>query len=340
MRRAWQAAIILAAAAGCQSPGLPPPAELAERSAAIDAQVRASEPLLAGEGQDDQLRRLDAVLQAIASRYGEVSVESVQAATETGLLLIRHDRYDLAEPYMELALRLSREVFGTDHRETGYALHDLAIVRDRNRREPFDQAIRPLMEEAIAVRSRTLGRDHQETAASERTFARMLLQAWRRSGDGDVRSALLVESRSRTSRALPALERALGREHAEVADLHYLRAEIALERGDFRLAQALARALVDVHRRPCSPFDANSAARRIEADALRGLGQDAEADALLAAAPADECGDDPREAPDGLIDGQAVSCGSNAEGVADQPTVELACGTGDLDDVETGGATG
>lgn len=337
MCRVWLAAIFLAAAAGCRwSDGLPPPTELAECSESIDAEIRVNEEMFAGGGRADQLDRLDAVLRAIASRHGEASPESVQAATETGLLLIRHDRYDLAERYMERALELARAVFGTDHRETGYALHDLALVRARNRREPFDQAVRPLMEEAIAVRSRTLGDGHEETGASERTLARMLFEEWHRSDGGDPRSARLTESRSRAARALPVLERTLGSDHPEVADLRYLEAEIALARGNFRLARKLARDLVDVHERPCSPFETSPDARGIEAAALAGLGSGAEADALLAAAPEEEC---LRDAPE-AAGGEAASCGSEAESSADQPAGKSACGAGDLDDVEAGGAAG
>ncbi len=270
---------------------MPPPPELAERSEEVLDRVEENAHLLEGGDEERQLWRLDATLASLAARYGEESIELSQAATETGLLLIRAgSRYDLAEPYIERALRLSREVFGTDHRETGYALHDLAVVRHEVRPADFAGRIEPLIREAIAVRRRVIGPEHRETAGSERTLAAFLLGNWQRQAGGDAGSPLLIEADELVAHALPVMERELGHGQFEVTELRYLQVEIALARRDFDLAASLAKDLIEKHRQPCNGMGDRPGALDLLARALRGAGRQAEADRIEEAARGEKCG--------------------------------------------------
>lgn len=284
-------ALLVAAAAGCQSgTAIPPPTELADRDESVHEQVSANARLLAKGDAAAQLSKLDATLNAISARYGARSVEMSQATTDTGLLLLSNgDRYDLAEPYFERALAMSREVFGTDHRETGFALHDLAIVRDEVRPEPFATRVEPLIREAIAVRRHVLGPEHKETAASERTLAAFQISSWRRQANPDPASKLLVEAKRNVSHALPAMERALGESQFEVTELRYMQVEIALAMKDYRLAGVLASELISRHQKPCSGIEGSPNAKQLEAAALRGQGRNAEAEAAENAGPDEAC---------------------------------------------------
>lgn len=283
----------LALVAGCEARiELPPPDTLTVRSDAIRDRVEANVPLLTRGEPEGQLWRLDAVLNAIAEEYGEKSIELTQATTDTGVMLIaKGDRYDLSEAYFERALDLSREVFGTEHRETGFALHDLALVRNELRQQPFDERVRPLIKEAITVRSRVVGPEHKETAASEGALARWLLGLWMRSAQGNPKSPWLVEAERNVAHALPAMARALGHANYEVTQMRYLQIEIALARGQFRRARVLAQDLARKYGEPCGSGSGSRDARQLEAAALRGLGREEEAARLEAAAPPDECPD-------------------------------------------------
>lgn len=344
LRRSAAVLALGIALAGCEARiELPPPDTLTVRSEAIRGRVEANKRLLTRGKPESQLRRLDAVLDAIADEYGENSIELTQATADTGVMLIAQgDRYDLSERYFERALELSRAVFGTEHRETGFALHDLALVRNELRQEPFDERVRPLIKEAIAVRSHVVGPEHKETAASEGALARWLFQLWTREGKDDPKSPWLAEAERNLAHALAAMERALGHAQVEVMALRYQKVEIALARRQFREARVLAQDLVRKYQRPCNPLEGTRSARALEASALRGLGRAAEAARLEAAAPAGECRDglpaipgnldSSRKQPERGIPGRA----SEAESAADQPAVEIACGPPDLDHVEAG----
>jgi hypothetical protein len=289
---AFAATLVAAAATGSEfRVAMPAPPELAERSGEVLDRVAENARLLEGGNEERQLSRLDATLNSVAVRYGEESIELSQAATETGVLLIRAGgRYDLAEPYIERALHLSRRIFGTDHRETGYALHDLAVVRHKARPTDFASRIEPLIREAIAVRRRVIGPEHKETAASEGTLAAFLVASWQRQTGGDTGSPLLTEADELVAHALPVMARELGHQHFEVTELRYLQVEIALARGDFDLAASLAKDLIDKHQQPCNGMGDRPSARQLLVRALRGAGRQAEADRIEREARAEKCG--------------------------------------------------
>ncbi len=289
---AFGAAVALASLLGNASAGplrIPAPTELGERSDTILDQVAsASRP----ESRDVQraVDRLDGVVSDVAGRFGENSIESVQAATEAGIALIRDwDRFDLAHRYLQRSLALSRVVFGTDHRETAFALQDLAVVRHELRPELLIQWSGPLAREAIAVRTRVLGKDHLETAGSERYLATWLFGSWRTQRRASARSPVLVESRELAGHALGILEAAYGVGHGEVVGLRYLQVQIALAMQDYALAETLAGDLLMKYEVPCNAVKKEPHAREMLAKALRAQSRTVEAEEVMTAAGADAC---------------------------------------------------
>jgi hypothetical protein len=263
---------------------VPPPAELAERSERIRSLVRdASRP--PDQRVESAAGRIDAAVRQVAERNGENSVESVQAATEAGVALITDwERFDLALPYIERALALSRAVFGTEHRETAYALQDLAVVRNELRPELFVQWSEPLAQESIRIRRKVLGPEHLETAGSERFLASWIYESWSRQRQRNARSPMLPEARDLAQHALGVLEAAYGVSHHEVVGTRYLLTEIALEMQEFALAEDLGLQLVYRYEVPCHTVDEGPSVLELVADALRAQARFEEAEKLAAAA--------------------------------------------------------
>jgi hypothetical protein len=265
------------------------PTELAQRSDGIREQVSAASrnDVQDAESASD---RISVAVSGISRRYGENSIESVQASTEAGIALIRDwQRFDLALPHIERSLQLSRTVFGTDHRETAYALQDLAVVRHELRPELFVQWSGPLTREAIAVRTRVIGADHRETAGSERYLASWLYGSWRKQRARSARSPMLVEARQLVGHALVVLEKAYGVDHFEVIELRYLQLQIALAMQDFALAESLAGDLLFKYQAPCNVAAGQPGARELLARALRGQLRPVEAEAVVREATPEEC---------------------------------------------------
>ena len=268
---------------------LPPPTELAERSDAILQRVaEASRP----EGQDVEsaLARIDAVIAQTSRQFGENSVESVQVATEAGIALIRDwQRFDLARPHIERSLVLSRAVFGTDHRETAFAIQDVAVVRHELRPELFVQWSGPLVREAIDVRTRVLGADHLETAGSERFLADWLFESWRTQRRASAESPMLDEARRLADHAVVVFEEAYGADNGEVISLRYRQAQIALAAQDYPSAESLANELLYRYQSPCNPVPGEPGARQLLAEALLRQSRVAEAQEAMSAIAGDAC---------------------------------------------------
>ena len=265
------------------------PTELAQRSDEIREQISA-----ASRRQDQDVEsatgRLDAVVSEVGARFGESSIESVQASTEAGIALIRDwQRFDLALRHIERSLQLSRAVFGTDHRETAYALQDLAVVRHELRPELFVQWSGPLTREAIAVRTRVIGADHLETAGSERYLASWLHGNWRKQRRRSAGSPILVEVRKLADHALAIIEKAYGVQHPEAIELRYLQLRVALITGNFALAESLAADLLYKYESPCDVTGAHPGAREQLVEALLRQSRLAEAEVVLSEASATEC---------------------------------------------------
>jgi len=99
----------LAIVAGCdEAPDpIPPPDKLGPRIAAVRAAVSKNEAALT-DPIESHLDALEATIQRIATAHGAESVETVQALTETSVLLTKKQRWDLALPFMERTLALAR----------------------------------------------------------------------------------------------------------------------------------------------------------------------------------------------------------------------------------------
>ena len=268
---------------------LPPSTELAERSDAILQRItEASRP----EGQDVEsaVARIDAVVAHTSRQFGENSIESVQVATEAGIALIRDwQRFDLARPHIERALVLSRAVFGTDHRETAFAIQDVAVVRQELRPELFVQWGGPLVREAIDVRTRVLGADHLETAGSERFLADWLFESWRAQRRASADSPMLDEARRLADHAVAVIEKAYGADNGEVISLRYRQAQIALAAQDYPGAESLANELLHRYQAPCNLAPGEPGARQLLAEALLGQSRAVEAQEAMGAIAGDAC---------------------------------------------------
>jgi hypothetical protein len=160
----------------CSEPppnAIPPPDEIGPRITAVREAVWKSEAALNG-GEID-LDKLEATVASLASRYGEQSAERIQGLTETAAMLCQKQRFDLALPFMEQTLALSRAVYGLEHRETAFGLHDVATILGELAPGAYVPRAELLYRGAVDVRRKTAGVDHPETAASEVQLAWQLL---------------------------------------------------------------------------------------------------------------------------------------------------------------------
>ncbi len=128
------------------------------------------------------LPELEASLEAIKSEYGPLSVEYNQALVEAALMLSASERTDLAQKYMTEAVSVSREVYGTNHRETALNLNDLAsLAADASGQEYSINAI-GYLREALEIRKIVLDEGHAELIASKINLADQLYLHWRAQG--------------------------------------------------------------------------------------------------------------------------------------------------------------
>lgn len=287
-------ATALAAAAPPESRvAVPAPDALAERSPAVVAAI-AEASRTPDNRAETAAARIDAAVARAKDAWGEHSVEYTQAETEAGIALIRDwKRYDLALPHIGRAEVASRAVFGTYHRETAYAVQDLAVVRNELRPELFVQWAKPLALESVEIRRKVLGAEHLETAGSERFLASWIYSSWSRQRQRSPRSPMLPEARGLAQHALEVMEPAYGVSHHEVVGTRHLLAEIALAMQEYALAEELGMQLAVRYGVPCGhPEGEESTAIGLVAEAVRAQGRLAEADELdAAAAQCDEGGD-------------------------------------------------
>jgi len=220
---------------------IPPANETSPRIPAIQDAVKKNEPLLK-EPIEDHLRLLESTIASIAEKHGDESVEVVQALTETAALLSTKGRLDLALPFMERSLELSREVYGLDHRETAFALHDVAVVLTDAAADGYDPRAELLYRGAVEVRRRQAGVDHPETAASETQLAWQLLLGARRESLPYRKYPMLAEAEHLALHA----ERVFDEHEIRDYSLKIRRTliETAFARADYSEVQKRARALL------------------------------------------------------------------------------------------------
>lgn len=270
---------------------VPPPDALAARSEPVLALI--AEASRAPDGRvESAAARIDAAVGRARDAWGGDSVEYTQAETEAGLALIRDwSRYDLALPHIDRAQSASRAVFGTFHRETAYAVQDLAVVRNELRPELFVQWAKPLAVESIGIRRKVLGPDHLETAGSERFLASWIYGSWSRQRQRSPRSAMLPEARGLARHALGVMEDAYGVSHHEVVGTRYLLAQIAFAMQEYALAEELGLQLAIRYGAPCGHVESDGpTAVALVADAVRAQARYEEAEQFDAAAAKCEAG--------------------------------------------------
>jgi hypothetical protein len=237
------AAIIGALLVACADPTPSPPTELNERIARVRNDVWSNEPSLHSDRPEGRLPQLEAAISKIAARYGEHSVATVQASTETGrMLVIATERYDLALPFIQRSLALSRKVYGNEHRETAYALQDLAVVYAKVNSTKYGFEAEAALREALRIRRALLGEKHAEAAGAKAELARQLLNRWR---EPDPSGSDLREVEELASAARSVLEPLRGSSDSEIVALRRTLLECALVQKDYPLAAKRAREAID-----------------------------------------------------------------------------------------------
>ncbi|MCI5043299.1 MAG: tetratricopeptide repeat protein [Aquisalinus sp.] len=180
--------------------------------------------------------QIDESLALIAEEFGETSPEMNQALVETSIMLSQSSRADLADDYMLRAVDVSREVYGTVHRETALALNDLAnLITDAQDLSYSEESIGHL-QEAMEIRQAVLPADHPEVIVNEVNLADQLFLQWQNEG--------LEEDKSNLDTAASLLSHVMS-VHAEQADtvnaldkasVQLLFARVSFYRDDFENA--------------------------------------------------------------------------------------------------------
>lgn len=230
--------IVMLLVGACADPTPPARTELNSRMPSVRAEIWANETLLSADDVEQHLPQLEATIQNIIKRHGQRSVAAVQSLTETGRMLVYGPgRYDLAIPFIQRSLDVSREVYGSEHRETAYALHDLAVVYAGADLSRYGAEAETALREAIDIRRKLLGPDHEELAGAETELARELLGRW---SEGSSNGPIL-EAESLASHARTILEPLRGPTHYEIVSLRRVLLECAIVRKEYSLAEARAR---------------------------------------------------------------------------------------------------
>lgn len=231
---------------GCDAPRpapIPLPNELARQVQAVVEAVETNEPKLDNGTIERQLALLEKTIAAIAHSYGTRSVETVQALTMTSGMLARKDRPDLAIPFMERALSLSREVYGPDHRETAYPLHDVAVLLCLQRPGEYVRRAELLYRGALTVRRRRAGPDDPETAATEAQLAWQLLLGSTREALRERELAALTEAENLATHARDVF--AAHSDASYALQIHRILVETAFARGDYSEVERRAQVLLN-----------------------------------------------------------------------------------------------
>lgn len=234
---------VLAIVAGCseEPDPIPPPDKLGPRIEAVRVAVSKNEAALT-DPIESHLDALEATIQGIATAHGAESVEAVQALTETSVLLTKKQRWDLALPFMERTLALSRDVYGFDHRETAYALHDVASILAEMSPGEYVPRAEFLYRGAVDVRRRQAGIDDPETAASETQLAWQLLLGSKRESLPYRRDPMLAEAEQLALHAQRVFDR--HKDGSYWFQLRRMLIETAFARGDYAEVAKRARVLL------------------------------------------------------------------------------------------------
>ncbi len=169
---------------------------LADKNQEIEAIMADHRESLRTEMSSVVLPQIDESLATIVAEYGEFSPEHNQGLIDAALMLSDNARTDLAQTYMAKAVDVSREVYGTDHRETALNLNDLAnLTTDANGQNYSEEAI-SYLRQALDIRKNVLTEDHQERLANEVNLADQLFLEWQAKGSSQEDRSGLDEAAS------------------------------------------------------------------------------------------------------------------------------------------------
>lgn len=164
--------LLLATVACTRIPG---PVELAKRSESVAERIEAHAADIESNGFESSRAALDQTLRAIRNEYGERSTEVPQAYSDAALMVRQVSGASDAIEYARDWLEACRVSYGPEHRETAYALHDLARMHVLAAPDHYAPEATALYREALDVRRRVLGPEHPETAGSEDSVVEQLI---------------------------------------------------------------------------------------------------------------------------------------------------------------------
>lgn len=207
---------------------------------------------------DSSCRLIDSALEQVASLHGDRSAAMIQALTEAGNLLVGTGDFRAAHRYVEQACAMSRELYGAVHRETAYAIQDLAVVLNGLDHDEAHDEAESLLREALAIRREVLPSDHPELAGSKALLSEYLVRCWGRSEQKSGNLHLIDEAEQLTKRALSILEPGRGANDPDVQNLRLTLLDCAAAREDYSALEQLARSCASVpmpEQRRAGPFE-------------------------------------------------------------------------------------
>jgi len=159
---------------------------------------------LGAEGQlQAAVKKAQADLTAVESRFGPDAEETGFAVNRLGMLYKANGQYDKAEPLLKRALAMCKKSYGRDHPNTALSYNNLALLLKTQGKYA---AAEPLYRESLTIATRVSGPDHQDTVISLVNLA-MLYEAQGR----------YEEARTLLTRALTACEKTVGPKHGTTA---------------------------------------------------------------------------------------------------------------------------
>lgn len=261
-----------------------------EAAAILERMVAAQVPLLGAEHPDTLSSRsalADVYFQQARFELAEQHYRSVLADKERVLgpehsstlftrvsfigMLLHLKRYGEAEPMTRDVLEIARRRLGNDHQLTGMATNARAYLLDELDR--YDEA-KTMYEESIAIAERAFGPGHPEGFPPRNNIAMLLMRAGR-----------LAEADARFEGTVRGAREALGAGHPYVGIFSSNWGECRIRRHDYAGARAILEPALKVLEAAMGPQHERSlqARERLRA-AYRGLGMNAEAEALKPAA--------------------------------------------------------
>jgi tetratricopeptide (TPR) repeat protein len=120
---------------------------------------------------------------SLIDQWGMTFPEATQLLMQAGDYLEQSAQYAQADPLLQRALAIREKILGPEHLDTGYALHQLAILYGDQGK--YEQA-EPLYLSALAIKEKILGPEHPDTGNTLHSLAVL----YRRQGRYEHRAPL------------------------------------------------------------------------------------------------------------------------------------------------------